>query len=346
MSFTNPDDYTVLEALDSERLHLILFPTEHCNFRCTYCYEDFRVGLMRPDIVSGVEAFLANRLPLLKALQLSWFGGEPLLGKRVIYQICSTLQRLAVGRQVEISANITTNGSLLDLKTFEKLNSFWVNRYQISLDGDCELHNSTRRSISGEQTFWTIWSNLLRIRDSTSWSAEVVLRVHFSPDSWEDLTPLIDRINGAFSRDRRFKVYFKSIERLGGPRDHQLRTFTEAAKREVIASLTNQLADSSMAFRLSDGRPYVCYAAKANSLAIRADGTINKCTVALSDPMNRVGSLQSDGSVKIDNPLWRSWLTGLESLDLATLACPYSRMQTRIKDDRVREEISPFQIVV
>lgn len=28
-------------SLRNDVLHLILLPTEQCNFRCTYCYEDF-----------------------------------------------------------------------------------------------------------------------------------------------------------------------------------------------------------------------------------------------------------------------------------------------------------------
>ena len=34
----------IADALTTRRLHLILLPTEQCNFRCKYCYEDFQHG--------------------------------------------------------------------------------------------------------------------------------------------------------------------------------------------------------------------------------------------------------------------------------------------------------------
>jgi len=53
--------------------------------------------------------------------------------------------------------------------------------------------------------------------------------------------------------------------------------------------------------RSSDDREqlenYICYASKANSLVIRADGRIAKCTVALNDERNHIGDLKPDGSL-------------------------------------------------
>ena len=66
------------------RLELTLFVTERCNFRCTYCYEDFSKGRMRPDVVAAVQTLIRTRASDgLKELHLSFFGGEPLLAKQV-----------------------------------------------------------------------------------------------------------------------------------------------------------------------------------------------------------------------------------------------------------------------
>ena len=70
--------------------------------------------------------------------------------------------------------------------------------------------------------------------------------------------------------------------------------------------------------------PEICYAARSNSLVIRADGRVGKCTVALSDTRNTIGQLLSDGSLQIDNALLGPWVHGWASGDLAALACPYT----------------------
>jgi len=38
----------VRATLNPKSLELTLYPTEKCNFRCVYCYEDFALGRMTP----------------------------------------------------------------------------------------------------------------------------------------------------------------------------------------------------------------------------------------------------------------------------------------------------------
>lgn len=46
------------ELLSNQSQELILFPTEQCNFRCTYCYEDFKLGRMSNGTVNGIKALI------------------------------------------------------------------------------------------------------------------------------------------------------------------------------------------------------------------------------------------------------------------------------------------------
>lgn len=121
--------------LDSGYLNLFLFPTEQCNFRCTYCYEDFTIGHMPPEVVSGVEALLEARSPELHSLIISWFGGEPLLAKPTVLRIGMFARSLADRYGISYRAAATTNGYLLDTDTASELYVTGVNGYQISLDG-------------------------------------------------------------------------------------------------------------------------------------------------------------------------------------------------------------------
>ena len=64
------------------------------------------------------------------------------------------------------------------------------------------------------------------------------------------------------------------------------------------------------------------YASKPNSLIIRANGRIAKCTVAFDDPKNDVGCIEPDGRLKIDQSKLGYWFRGIYTKDMQVLGCP------------------------
>ncbi|PPU93786.1 hypothetical protein XalbCFBP2523_04890 [Xanthomonas albilineans] len=73
---------------------------------------------------------------------------------------------------------------------------------------------------------------------------------------------------------------------------------------------------------------YICYAAKPNSLMIRANGRIGKCTVALNDDRNDLGKLHADGTIEVANDKLRLWMNGFSDLSEQSLGCPLSSLAT------------------
>ena len=155
-----------LKNITNKLLHLIIMPTEQCNFRCTYCYEDFALGRMSPGIVTGLKLLIERRAPTLDLLAIAWFGGEPTLALDIVADVQSHAQALA--RQspgLRVGASMTTNGYLLDRHRFQELLNLGVREFQISLDGPGEFHDRRRVKIGGQGTFDRIWENL---RSATS----------------------------------------------------------------------------------------------------------------------------------------------------------------------------------
>ena len=68
-------------------LHLIILPTEQSNFRCKYCYEDFKIGNMSKEKQDAIILFLRKNIKNYTAISLDWFGGEPLLAMDAIEYI-------------------------------------------------------------------------------------------------------------------------------------------------------------------------------------------------------------------------------------------------------------------
>ncbi|MFF0097244.1 radical SAM protein [Streptomyces canus] len=310
-------------ALTDETLHLIILPTEQCNFRCTYCYEDFSVGRMGPETVQGVKRLLDCRMDDLRRLNVSWFGGEPLLGRSVVEDISShVVESLHRRPGLSFQGDMTTNGYLLDVPTAERLAELAITSYQISLDGPQAVHDTTRVRADGKSSFRRIWGNLLSLRNS-SLPLRVLLRIHLTPGNAPFMAGFLAEVRDTFLDDPRFSVGLKPIERLGGANDASMEILPSSARREIQAELEAVLS-ASPAFRSSG--PEACYAARANSLVIRATGDVGKCTVALTDPSNTIGRLMPDGSLRIDNERLGPWLRGWTSRDWSAVSCPYADM--------------------
>ncbi len=312
----------VAGSLDPRRLHLILLPTEKCNFRCTYCYENHTLGEMNSSQVAAVKQLLSARMPDLRTLDIEWFGGEPLLAQPVITDISNHILDAISGRpELHYAAGMTTNGFLLDPPTFARLTSLGIRGFQISLDGTGPRHDLTRRTKGASGTFDTIWRNLLAIRQASDIEARVKLRVHFFPGNREDLPSLLDTIAAEFGGDQRFRVHLKALGRLGGPNDDSFPWFASEDDKCSAESMLTSRVPEHMLYRIPE--PAVCYAAQANSLVIYPDCTVGKCTVALEDPRNRIGVLGVDGALRIDQELFSSWMGWLREDDLASASCPY-----------------------
>ena len=171
----------LVAGFSSDSLHLILLPTERCNFRCTYCYEDFSIGRMRPETVLAVKRLIDRRLDDLHSLCLSWFGGEPMLAHGIVEDISEHITRAIAERsnRLHYVGDMTTNGYLLDISNVERLAFLGVRHFQISLDGPEAWHDRTRRRADGKGSFHKIWHNLLAIRDGAA-PVDILLRVHLN----------------------------------------------------------------------------------------------------------------------------------------------------------------------
>lgn len=312
----------ILSLVTNRFLELIILPTEQCNFRCTYCYEDFLIGKMKRNTVEAIKKLLELRVPNLDVLKISWFGGEPLAAKDIVYEISDfiiTLQKKYP--RFKYISGMTTNAFLLKEDVLKKLISHGISSYQISLDGTEEMHNQTRIRLNGQGTFNKIWDNLLSAKN-TNLDFTITIRIHITPDNVEDVYLLVDQLKFRLNRDKRFSVFFKAIENLGGPKTGSFKVVQGKDKSEILENFYSYLGEELRAKKLDDNGPYVCYAAQTNSFMIRADGKIGKCTVAFSDDRNILGKINDDGTVEIISDKLALWTRGIKSQNKDELRCP------------------------
>ncbi len=303
-------------------LGLTLMPTEQCNFRCTYCYEDFEHPRMSEAVVRSIERLLERRAPDLDFLNLSWFGGEPLLAFDVIDRVQSYARSLLESRpDLEIRSSITTNGHLLDRERFARLLELGVGRYQVSLDGPRESHDRRRILAGGRGSFDRIWANLRAARESPE-DFDLLIRVHVDRENRAVIPDFLRRLAASFGGDSRFRVFLREVSRLGGPGDAELPVLEGDEIDDAVAELRDLARQLGLEQYAGPPPGEACYAAAVNSLVIRSTGEIAKCTVALSHPSNRVGRLLDDGRLEIDDEKLEGWTRGIWSGDPEELRCP------------------------
>ncbi len=309
-------------SISNKMLHLTLFPTEACNFRCVYCYETFQYGRMDATTIEGIKKLLDVRVPELTLLHISWFGGEPLLALDIIEDISThILSVLNEYPKCRLQADITTNAYRLTLPIFEKLCQLKVELYQISFDGPREQHDKKRILANGMGTFDRIWENLLNLK-CTDTKVSFLIRLHLDRENYPHIYPFLEDYKKAFSDDDRFRLFLRPLSRLGGERDAALKTFNEEEGKKVLEELARYTEKNQIQNKTYTDFPKICYASKLNSFAIRADGTISKCTVALDREYNKVGRIRRNGTLKIYKRKLFRWVRGIQSGNEGELFCP------------------------
>lgn len=317
-----PLDEIIKTSISNDLIRLTIFPTEQCNFRCIYCYEYFKNPKMNNKTLKGLLHFLDKRLESTKLIYMNWFGGEPLLAKDIIFKVSKLINNKTNNFDCIHIGNITTNGYLLDIKTFSQLVQLGIKNFQLTLDGPEDQHNKSRKLRNGGETFDVIWNNLFEIKKSNI-SAKINIRIHFTKDNYQILLPFINTIEKELLCDERFYVYFKAIEKFGGPNDENISFLDDDEKSKIENMLNSQLKIKE---KLYINEIPICYAAQLNAFSIRSNGLIQKCDLALDLPENNVGFLKDDGTLDIDVDKFTKWSSGLETLNQNELSCPYKHL--------------------
>ncbi|MDP4085917.1 MAG: radical SAM protein [Bacillota bacterium] len=311
----------------TDTMHLILFPTEACNFRCTYCYQTFPQGKMKPEIREGFKRFLEQKAGSLQHLNISWFGGEPMTAFDVIGELSESILKTVKKHNIHYSAEMSTNGYLLTEESFRSLLSWNIRRFMITLDGNAEIHDSRRFLTGGGKTFDRIIENLKAIKDLEE-DFEIFIRINFDEDNLNEIPTFLTYLGNLFGKDPRFQIFTRPVGRWGGSNDGDLPICDSRVAETKIWEFTEYGLNSELNMSSSIESALmptgsVCYAAKPHSFAIGADGQLYKCTCSLDEDFNKVGNLLPDGSMEIDYDKLALWVTSGEEKDAVCQSCFY-----------------------
>ena len=296
----------------SDALELILLTSEDCNFRCTYCYEDFARGTMLPWVREGVKNLLRKRIRHLSYFNVSYFGGEPLYGFPAIEDLGPFFTEMSRDHKVAFSSSITTNGYLLTPDVAEKLLAWGVKYFQITVDGAPDDHDCSRPARDGSGTFSTILANLKALKAREE-KYRVNLRVNFDRRNHANMSQFFDVVARDFQEDPRYHLRFRAVGRWGGANDANLDVCGKDEKRQIKKQLEEEArrrgldaADGLQEVNHSGGE--VCYAARPYNLIVGASGKLMKCTVVLDkEDYNVVGTISAEGELSLKQDRMALW---------------------------------------
>ncbi len=301
-----------LEEVSEPVLELTIIPTYRCNFRCPYCYQDHEKGLiMDTDMQDAIIKFVRKHIANYTAVEISWFGGEPLLCVDIILKINRAIKQICKARYKAFKSCITTNGYFLTKDVFEKLLDCGVRRYFITVDGLETEHDKQRYLANKSGTFNIIINNLLDIRTlPVSRHFSINIRSNISKSNIENLDRYLEHMHKCFSGDSRFAFFFRPVYDWGG---NSIDGFREKLlQEEADHAIFDRLLQSEyklnyLEFFLDLTGSVVCYASKMNCFVINPDGSLNKCTCEDMGHNNFVGQLLPSGDMQLNRSLLGQW---------------------------------------
>lgn len=273
-------------------LFLTVNPTLDCNLRCWYCYEShIKNSLISHELYSSIIKFIEKQFynPKLEVLNLTFFGGEPLLkASTVALPLAQDICRLCSQYKKVFNLRFITNGVLLSKIVIDHL--YFINKdtsFQIAFDGDRNLHNETKYLTNTSGTYDIVLKN---IDYGLSKGFKFIIRCNFTEENIESFASLLEDLC-------KLKHFNKSNITLSLQRVWQAKVSKDVL--EKINCIVNIAKSKGLVSDIAGdvcSRSY-CYADYQNSYVINYNGDIFKCTARDFSKQEKTGYLSSSGEI-------------------------------------------------
>lgn len=300
LSFLKKRNREGIEAKNS--FDLIIMPTLNCNFNCFYCYEDHRPLKMSSETQKRIMDWGLRAIPEYRLLNLSWFGGEPLLELDTIVKLSTFFRDLCQHHKTGFHNMITTNGYLLNQRVVNTLKKIGVQTFNITVDGSPRWHNKFRTHRNRTKTFDEIIKGIIRIAETLP-DVRINVRVNYNSDSFDDIPELFD-VFPIEIRGRLFllfcQIFGKKADRcvLADKTDREQSLYDMAEKKGYGIDLEGSIFGPKETF---------CYADRESSLILNPAGEVFKCAVSNFTSNVKLGEIDKDGRIVWEQERIEQW---------------------------------------
>lgn len=276
---------------------LTINPTMNCNFKCWYCYE----GHVKSKMTAGVQERVYSHVQHLIqtgeicALELGWFGGEPLMPfSTVVYPLSKRLKQLCESANIPFSNSITTNAYLIHEKAVAQYEEIGLRSFQITLDGNRERHNQIRFLKGNKKgTYDRIVQNINLLIERME-NVHINLRFNYEDKTLAHLDQVIDVFSAAYRH--KIHVDFQRVwqtyeSKDGNNANPDLKGLIDRYQKAGYTA-----GSGANEFTLYSGKK--CYADKLYQAVVNYNGNIYKCTARDFTEANAEGYLDESGEIK------------------------------------------------
>lgn len=272
--------------------------TTACNAHCSYCYEHgVHTVTMNMETADKIADFILSQNKDSNLIGIEWFGGEPLLNKKVINRITNRIMKYKASK-TRYEAYMVSNGNLLDKKTIDEMEEIWhVKRIQITLDGVGKKYEKVKGLPAG--SFDKVIDNLRMLSQK---HIKINIRLNFDRNSLNNMEEIIRYLSELDFKNRLY-VYPAPIfsatpktqtkQEAEEMKDAELKMYDLLYRYGLLKSL--RLLPHIM--------PSPCAASKPGYFTINANGDIFKCDRQFL-PSNKIGSVFESPFIKLDVSGW------------------------------------------
>lgn len=283
----------------SREQRIVVYPTQDCNLKCWYCYENHVPNTrLTKEISARIEKFVSKGIDknTFDKLHVTFFGGEPLTDFNTIaYPLCKSLKNKVEDTGKEFNCFFVTNGSLIKEDTIEKLKEIQPN-LQITIDGNKEQHDKVRIwKDKDKPTFEHIMWAIHKLTAEIDKRYFLTLRINYDNKTLLKSDEILEQIQNI--DPKKIFIHFERVWQTKNEVDQkQIKLLLDTMMKFVKAGfVVNQGA-----FR---GFPYSCPSEMNNTLVINYDGTIHKCNGRTLTAQTQYGQLLDDGTIEMDEKL-------------------------------------------
>lgn len=267
-------------------------PTLACNMSCWYCYESHKnMPAMSADVKQSVLLLIDKLLAdnKLKKLNLSFFGGEPLLYfDKVVVDIINHAKMQCKAFDAKLSIHFTTNAYLLTDSVLKQLEGLDVS-FQITIDGGKQVHDSVRKTKGGEPTYARIVEH---IHQTLSHGFPVGVRFNYTAKSIPSFIDVVKDFSH-LPQEQKQLVNF-TFQRVWQDNEG------DASQVEQQVEHIERAFEQAGLF-VNNAKSYIvpyCYADGVNTAVVNYNGDLFKCTARDFAPKSKEGTLAADGTLR------------------------------------------------